>query len=230
MIAALRSCPEPDEVHVWRAPLDVDPADLAHLSASLARAEREHADSFRFDRDRSRNGAARGWLRHLLGGYLGVEPAALRFVLDSGGKPRLAQREGDWLRFSVTHSEGLALYAIANGREVGVDVERILGSFPVDAVAVRFFSREEQAQLRALPRTLQVRAFYECWTRKEAYLKGIGLGLTGLERSATDDSEWSVHAIDAGSQYAAAVAVAGSARVSATPSTLSLEPALAALR
>jgi 4'-phosphopantetheinyl transferase len=210
--ASARCWPSADEVHIWQTELDLGRHELGDLYAYLSTEERGRADRYRHDRDRVRCIAARGWLRYLLGSYVGGNPRALVFVQDENGKPRLGGVTGDWLRFNVSHSEGTAVYAVACGREVGVDVERVRDDVPVEVVR-RFFSETEQDALAALPAGLQLRGFFECWTRKEAYLKALGVGLSGLARSDADAANWSLHSVDAGPGFAAALAVAGSADV-----------------
>lgn len=221
MKISTRSWPGADEVHVWQTELDLGHHELGDLDAYLSTEERDRADRYRHERDRVRYIAARGWLRYLLGSYVGGNPRALVFVQDEHGKPRLGGVIGEWLRFNVSHSEGTAVYAVSRGREVGVDVERVRGDVPVEVVR-RFFSETEQDALAALPAGLQLRGFFECWTRKEAYLKALGVGLSGLARSDADAANWSLHSVDAGPGFAAALAVAGSADVPAAAKRLHL--------
>lgn len=244
-MAAL-AAPGDAEVHVWRAPLDVDAATLGALAQALSPDEREREQRLRAPRDRDRFAAARGWLRRLLGAYLGTDPAALRFAEGAHGKPRLAPGFPAWLRFSVTHSAGLAAYAVARGREVGADVERIREDLDIDAVARRFFSARERDELGSLPAPQRLRASFDCWTRKEAYLKGVGAGLllpledfdvavralgpsriTAREPFGAAWRDWTVHPLAVGAGYAGAVAVEGGA-VSVPATAQSLPERLAA--
>lgn len=167
-----------DEVHVWRARLDVPPTRAERLLGLLARDERERAERFHFQRDRDRFIAARGLLRSILGGYLNVEPGSLRFDYGARGKPSLApEHNPEGLRFNVSHSQGVALFAVARGRELGVDVERVSARVACEEIAARFFSARESARLFELPEGLRAEAFFNCWTRKEAYIKARGEGL-----------------------------------------------------
>lgn len=167
-----------DEVHVWRAWLDVEPDEFTRLAVTLAPDERGRSSRFRFVRDRRRFITARGILRHILARYVGRDPAALRFRYGPAGKPTLAYDSGaDDLRFNVSHSHGMALYSLANRRETGVDVEWVQARIPSEPIAERFFSAREAAVLRALPDSARAEAFFTCWTRKEAYVKGRGDGL-----------------------------------------------------
>src|SRR5262249_54022604 len=157
-----------DEVHVWRAPLDLSEVDVYHLWSILAGDERQRAERYFFEKDRRHFVAARGLLRVLLGRYLTQTPQQLRFTYGSHGKPALAtDTRGEPLHFNVSHSHGLALYALTRGRELGVDVERIRPAVAQETIAEHFFSSREVTVLRALPIALQSTAFFACWTRKE---------------------------------------------------------------
>ena len=166
-------------VHVWSAALDHSDADTARFldADEIARAGRFH-----FERDRRHYAAARGWLRVLLSRYLDSQPAALRFDYGPRGKPFLANSEAR-LRFNVSHSHGRALLAFALDREVGIDLEagaRLGDDWP--NLVRRVFSPREQAELAMIPPSRQREAFLNGWTRKEAYLKATGLGITeGLQ-------------------------------------------------
>lgn len=208
------------DVDLWRAELDLDQLQLSAFSSTLSADEIDRSRRFHRSVDGRRFVARRGWLRRILGDYLGVHPDVLQFVYDVNGKPRLAAAAHRRLNFSMSHSGGLAVYAVCRDRDVGVDVERISQDVDVEAVARRYFSKTEQDALTALPTTLQLHAFYECWTRKEAYLKALGVGLSGLERFDADAPNWSLHSIDAGSGYAAAVAVGCVAEVTRLRHTL----------
>jgi 4'-phosphopantetheinyl transferase len=163
-----------DELHVWHAMLDLDPAVVERLYSLLCADERERAARFRFERDRGRYIVGRGLLRKLLGRYLALEPEQLSFEYSSYQKPRLAQPGP---RFNISHSGPVALFAFTNIAEVGIDVELDNADFAQERIAERFFSPAEVAALRSLPPQLQARAFLTCWTRKEAFVKARGDGL-----------------------------------------------------
>jgi 4'-phosphopantetheinyl transferase len=210
----------PDEVHVWRASLD---RPLSGLDALLSADERARADRFRFDRDRSRFVAARGLLRELLARYTGVAPARLTFRYGAFEKPFL-DGPGPW--FNVSHSGPLALFAVGARAELGIDVERFDPEFVAGRIPEHFFSAAEVRALRSLPVDEQARAFLTCWTRKEAFIKARGDGLSlaldsfdvtlepgrpaALLRtawSASEPAEWSVVDLsDPAGEYAAALA------------------------
>jgi 4'-phosphopantetheinyl transferase len=218
-----------EEVHVWRAALSRTPEETERLAGLLSDDETRRAGRFRSPRDRSGFVVARGTLREILSLYVGRPPRLLKFDYNPFGKPELTRApSGTRLRFNLSHAGGLALYAVTAGREVGVDVEAIRQGVPCEALAASFFSRREAAALLALPARNRARAFFECWARKEAYIKGRGEGLSlpldsfdvtlapgepaallctrGDEREA---ARWWLGELAAGPGYAAAVAVEG---------------------
>lgn len=168
-----------DEIHLWRAFLD-RPLDDG-FGRCLSADEIQRANRFYRARDRQRYVAARGLLRSILSLYVEDDPENLRFSYGSHGKPALITTKSGVptdVQFNLSHSGGLALYALARGREVGVDVEEIREIPDADAVSKRFFSREECHALQSLPDRKRAAGFFRCWTRKEAYVKGIGTGLS----------------------------------------------------
>jgi len=168
-----------DEIHVWQASLDQPPSQLQSFFDNLAADEQARAERFYFKRDREHFVVARGVLRAILGGYLNRTPKSLSFCYGPHGKPALAgEYGGDAIRFNVSHSHAVALYAVTRGREVGIDVEHIRFNLPVAEIAEQFFSRREAAMLRSLPTELQHQAFFRCWTLKEAYIKALGVGFS----------------------------------------------------
>jgi 4'-phosphopantetheinyl transferase len=167
------------EVHVWLGALDVPPERLQELRAVLNADELARADRLLQAHHRVHSAAARGYLRTLLGRYLEVAPQSVEFQFNSFGKPSLSGAlAAGGLRFNVSHSHGLALFAFAQGRELGVDLEKIRPDFATVEIAGRFFSAAESARLRTLAPEERARAFFECWTRKEAYIKARGDGLS----------------------------------------------------
>jgi 4'-phosphopantetheinyl transferase len=174
-----------DEVHVWCAVLERPAAELERLARLLSGDEQERAARFRLAPVREQFVVARACLRSLLGGYLGVEPGRVVFSLGPQGKPRLASpAPSPPLFFNLSHSHGLALVALALVGEVGVDVEQLRPQTNNLELAERFFSPPEAAALRALPAWQREEAFFHVWTRKEAFMKATGFGLShGLERS-----------------------------------------------
>jgi len=166
-----------DEVHLWRFDLDEMILDGLALEPRLSAEERERARRFHFMRDRERYLAGRAALRGILAGYLDARPETLRFVRAPQGKPALLAAL-DGLEFNLTHADWCAVVAVARGRRVGVDVEGIrLGHSGMD-VARRFFAHAEVDALLGAPPEEQAATFVRCWTRKEAYVKARGDGLS----------------------------------------------------
>ncbi|HEX8127503.1 MAG TPA: 4'-phosphopantetheinyl transferase superfamily protein [Pyrinomonadaceae bacterium] len=217
------------EVHLWRASLVQTPDALDRLQATLAPDESAKAARYHFRRDRDHYIAARGLLRRLLGLYLARPPESLQFTYGAYGKPSLAGASGTQdLRFNLSHSHELALYAFARGREVGVDLEQVRAEFAGDDIAARFFSAREVCMLQTLPAEARTHAFFNCWTRKEAYIKARGEGLShpldefdvslipgepaallGTRGDPSELTRWSLHSLDVGEAYAAAVVIQG---------------------
>jgi 4'-phosphopantetheinyl transferase len=161
------------------ARLDVAPAGIPAFSAILSKDEQRRADRFAFERDRCRFTVARATLRRLLAQRLGVQPESVELTYGPHGKPALAPAcAANDLRFNVSHSEDVAVYAFAHGREVGIDVEAIRTIDNADGIAARFFSRRENATYRALDPQDRPLGFFNCWTRKEAFVKALGAGLS----------------------------------------------------
>ena len=220
---------DPDEVHVWRAPLELTAEQLAQCWLTLAPDEQQRAGRFHFERDHHRFTAAHGVLRALLGRYLRLSPQELKFSTGPWGKPALRSESRPMpLHFNLSHSHQLALYAFTLNRETGVDVEFIRPDFASPGMARSFFSPREVAQLGSLPEAEQMQAFFNCWTRKEAYIKARGEGLSlpldqfdvsllpgepaRLLRMLSDEREtlrWRMAALQPGPDYAGAVAVEG---------------------
>lgn len=195
------------EVHIWRASLDVSPETSARLYATLSDDERSRSARFRFLRDRQRFVAAHGVLRELLGRYLETRAERISYAYNAFGKPALGPAFDGRFKFNLSHSAGLALIAIATDAEVGVDLEYLRARSDYADIARYFFSAAEADQLRALPDPLYADAFLACWTKKEAYLKACGNGLTGSLDGfsiplTTDPTEVSVD-LDASSNDAA---------------------------
>lgn len=218
------------KVHVWRIGLEQQDDLLERFRGTLEPEELDRASRFRFERLQRHFVVSRGFLRNVLARYMEVRPQDLRFVYNDYGKPSLAGQQS--LRFNMSHSHEVALVAVARDAALGVDVEYIRADFASEEIAKRFFSRREVETLTSLPREEIVAAFFRCWTRKEAYIKAIGKGLSQqldrfdvtlapyepaalLQADAEDTSSWSLSDIDVGSDYASALAVEG------TPSVIS---------
>ncbi len=167
------------EIHVWRADLNVTKQLLKKLKDTLQKVETDRANRFHFEKDRHHFIAARGALRVILGNYLNIQPRNLNFTYNTHGKPRIANElDQNHVNFNLSHSHGIALYAVTLGREVGIDIERVRTNLSFEKIAKRFFSPLEFQTLMALPLSERVAGFFNCWTRKEAYIKAIGEGLS----------------------------------------------------
>jgi 4'-phosphopantetheinyl transferase len=164
-----------DIVDIYLMDLDRAESDLDRLSTLLDRAETERAGQFRFPRDRRRYIARHGRLRELLSQYVGLSPGSIRFVCNQFGKPSV--RDSD-LQFNLSHSNDVCLVAVARGQELGCDIEWCDPAFPSAQIARAFFSPAEAGALAELDRDQQLEAFYNCWTRKEAYIKARGYGVS----------------------------------------------------
>lgn len=171
--------PAADEARVWLAHLDLAAATVDRLVAVLSPDERERAVRFHFRRDAMRWIVARATLREILGAYLETEPVAIAFTYGPKGKPALVVEEGRAdLQFSISHSADLAAFAVTVGVPVGVDVERLREVDDMEQIAARTFSVRECSALRSLPPEQRAAGFFNCWTRKEAYIKALGEGLS----------------------------------------------------
>lgn len=218
-----------NEVHVWRAVLDVSTAELERLARLLSSDEQARARRFRFQKDQEHFIAARGILREILSRYLDRDAAQLLFDYGPFGKPGLAPGSGaDGLCFSLSHSQGLALFAVTRDREIGVDLEQIQTNFAWELVAGQLFSKREVSALRSLPATMGCEAFFDYWTCREAFVKAKGDGLghplddseSSLIREKSADLKctvggrqetrrWSIEKLFLETGYAAALAVGG---------------------
>ena len=168
-----------DAIEIVITRLDTRPEAVRALAQWLSAEERRRADRYKFDRDRRRFIVARARLRQLLAVRLMTRPEAVELVYAGNGKPALAQRSGetDW-RFNVSHSDEMAVYAFCQGREVGIDIEAIRKVRDADAIVSHFFSRCEQEAYLALDPGEKMLGFFNCWTRKEAFVKALGHGLS----------------------------------------------------
>lgn len=168
-----------DDVHIWRAHLVADELHIAHDARFLAADESERAARFVFARDRRRFIVTRSVLRRLLGSYLDVAPADIRVDYAPNGKPVLAPpQDASGITFNVSHARDWALMAFVRGRRVGIDLEFVRPLDDMHQVAAHVFSSREMAAFRGLPPEQQPAAFYAGWTRKEAFIKAVGAGMS----------------------------------------------------
>jgi 4'-phosphopantetheinyl transferase len=215
-----------DEVHVWRASLDQPAADYTML---LSSDERARADRFRFEQERRRFIVGRGALRIILGRYLNSPPEKIKFEYHAHGKPSLPDRLLPLeIRFNLSHSEDMALLAVTQNREVGIDIESLRRNLDAGNLANQFFSPAERAELEALPSDRKLASFFSGWTRKEAYLKARGEGMTypldqftvsmdcdkpaellDVKDDPRELSRWSLHTLAPAPGYIGALVVEG---------------------
>ncbi len=163
------------DVHIWQ----IDLTRKQHgIDSMLSLTEHERAARFHFEQDRVKFKTARAALRSILGRYLHASPSDLKFGQTEYGKPFLEDSTDDLLRFNLSHAGDMALLAVTRAREIGIDVELMRSDFATDEVAQNFFSSSEVAELAGLSPKEKTRAFFNCWTRKEAYVKALGEGLS----------------------------------------------------
>ncbi len=217
---------EPHQIHLWLAEVDaVSQPQLQQLSCSLSPDEQQRAAKFHFALHRRRFIANRGIVRSLLGAYLHCHPKAVVFNYGAYGKPLIANpnhRLG--LQFNVSHSDRLCLIAIAQQHQVGIDLEQHRVLTDLNALAQRFFTVSECAAIQTLPDIQKPMAFFQYWTGKEALLKGLGVGLSGLaqielsittgqvgwvtpQASRLSQQEWMVELFTPAPDFTAAIAI-----------------------
>lgn len=170
----------PGEIHLWLVDLAPDASVVRTLGTWLEDEEKHRAERFRFEVHRRRFIVRRGRLRQLLAAYQGLEPAAVRFEYGEKGKPALSESQKDHrpLEFNLTDSEDLALIAFTRDLEIGADIEVLRPMPDAHSIAKSFFAAGEREALADVSEPETARAFFHCWTRKEAYIKAIGEGLS----------------------------------------------------
>lgn len=218
-----------DEIHVYRVFLDQPEKDIHWLKGILAPRERARTQRFHFRQDRQRYVVGRASLRMLLARYLNVAPQRLEFHYGRHGKPELTTcGQASTVSFNVTHSGGIALFAITRTAAIGVDVERIRPLLEADGMADRYFAHAEKEALRSLSGPARELAFFLCWTRKEAYMKAIGLGMSipldsfavsvaptdparllHIHGSVEDAARWSLYTLSPNAGFVSTVAAEG---------------------
>jgi 4'-phosphopantetheinyl transferase len=211
-----------NELHVWRASLDLAAEVRERLQGSLNSEEKSRAERFLVAEAREQFVAARGILRELLGAYVGVDPQSVALSYRPKGKPWLSPDYNSTVCFNVSHSHGMGLFVFARNREVGVDIEYVKENFRGMEIASHFFSEREIAALAQLPRERMGEAFFGYWTRKEAYVKAHGQGLSipldsftvefsRSEQVLSDETgaRWSCYALEVAPGFAASVVAEG---------------------
>jgi len=217
-----------DDVHVWLLPLNDYVAHFDWFLQCLAPEELEKVWHYYFQKDREHFAATRAMSKAILGGYLNVTAKEVQFLYNAFGKPYLADPGPMDLRFNLSHSNDLALLAVARGRDVGIDLEYRRHEVANQSIAKQFFSPAEVESLAKLPKNMQLEAFFKYWTCKEAYIKAIGIGLSfpldkftislnlsgepKLSEVAGNNEEtnrWVLWDVSPNSQYSAAVVAGG---------------------
>lgn len=165
-----------NEVHLWRANLQISSQQIKELTNSLSADEKTRAERFRFAQHRNRFIAARGFLRQILSSYLEIASQEIIFNYSDRGKPNLFNNQ---LQFNISHSQDLALYGLINNYLIGIDVEYLRNDLKCDQIATRFFSDRESQLIKSFNKEQQTQSFFHLWTAKEAYLKATGEGLIG---------------------------------------------------
>jgi len=166
---------EEDTIHLLRASLDPPPVAMGVLERVISREERARAERFRFGALRRRHVVSRGLLRMVLGEVLDQPPEGVKLVREAHGKPAMAS---GGLGFNLSHSGDDLLIGLVGEGRLGVDLERVRSFSDLEALARRTFAEEEIAELLALPPDMRARAFFRGWTRKEAFIKAVGGGLS----------------------------------------------------
>ncbi len=216
------------QVHLWRLDLEALRGHESRWNEVLSPDELSRSARFHFPRDRQHFVASRAVLRTILGAYLDKQPARLNFIYSKKEKPFVDPIEGSDVTFNVSHSGGVALMAFTRVREIGVDIEHLRPDVDLESIAGRFFSAEEQKQFSALSAEDKGEAFFRCWTRKEAYIKATGDGLSlplnqfdvaltptrdncllATRPDSTEASRWLLKEVPGGTGYVAALCVRG---------------------
>ena len=216
-----------NEVHIYFASVNLSKPYIDTLRKNLIDEESQKAIKFVFEKDRVRYTIARGILREILGSYLSVEPKEVNFSVNKYGKLSIDRKYHQTnLNFNLSHSGDMIVYGVIKDKKIGVDVENIRSTDSCEDIINRFCSGHEICEFNMLPAHIKQRAFFNCWTRKEAYIKALGLGLyyplehfsvsltPGKDAELTYDknydiSDWSLKEIISNDQYVGAVAVEG---------------------
>lgn len=214
------------QVDIWHIELAQNEQVIRACRERLSADEIERADRFYFEKDRRHFTVAHAALRQILAGYTGAAPQEIEFSFGSKGKPELLPV--GLIKFNLSHSGNMALIGVAHGVALGVDIEFVKSDFGGQEIAERFFSRHEVSTLLALPVEERTQAFFSCWTRKEAYIKALGEGLSlpldsfdvafgpgvlpallRVDALAEELLRWSLYDIPVPPEYKAALVVEG---------------------
>ena len=220
---------ETDQVHVWRICLDLQEQNSTKYAYILSENEANKAEKFYFEVDRIRYKVMRTTVRMVLGNYLGIAPGDLEIAYSQYGKPYISttSMKKD-IHFNLSHAGDVGLIAVATSRHIGVDLELVRQESSIESIAKRFFTPEEAGHLLSLPASLQPEAFFTCWTRKEAFVKARGEGLSipldqfevsfypnntpkllCVRNDPGESGRWSMFHLDPGVDYVGALVVEG---------------------
>ncbi len=218
----------PSELHVWRAWLDQDDHHQSDHQSLLSHAEIDVANKFFFARDRNRYINSRGILRCILGRYLSTEPHEITIDRGEHGKP-LLEKSPYQMEFNLSHSRGLGIFVFAIGKRIGIDVEYIRPLSDYEQIAKFFLTSNEMEALCQLPEEIRLQGFYKAWTRKEAFVKALGVGIGNalhkfevsvspfeeptineIHQGIKDVSHWKLLDLEPAPSYVAALAVEAS--------------------
>ncbi len=218
-----------NQVDIWQIDIGGEADSIQERRSLLSPDEAERADRFHFERHRRRFVKARAAMRQILAGYTGIRAKELTFSYGAKGKPHLSgEAENLGIKFNLSHSHDAAILAVTRGLTAGIDIEWINPEFATEEIAERFFAQEEVERLQALPVAERADGFFACWTRKEAYIKALGDGLSvpldsfevafgpgvpaALLQVKTDPGEvarWSMYDLEVTQGYRAALVVQG---------------------
>jgi 4'-phosphopantetheinyl transferase len=166
------------EIHVWSGRLTASDDRILHFYLTLSAEEKERAKTFRFEQHRKAYITSRGLLRSILASYQRLCPETISFEYGSKGKPYLKRGYAPSLYFNLAHADEFGLYGFCQNSEIGVDLERVREIPDAEVIAKRLFTHREHIELLSLPSEVRTKAFLYCWTRKEAFIKATGEGLS----------------------------------------------------
>jgi 4'-phosphopantetheinyl transferase len=216
-----------EETHIWNADLDQPVSTIRSLGSLLSLEEKKRAERFHFEKHRNRFIVCHGLLRVLLSHYIGIKPDHIQFSYGQNGKPALPEMLNNCdIRFSLSNSRGFCLFAISRCREIGVDIEFIGRSLDCDQIINNFFTEKEKCSFYCLNKKQKEKAFFKIWTKKEALLKALGIGLSlplnsfsvslsdheivelpSVEGFLKKETMWEVNVLNAYKEYSASWAI-----------------------
>ena len=212
---------KPNEIQIKTASLERSSDEVAALRALLSPKELTRADRYKFEKHRRRFTVARGLLRETLASYLDIDPVDVAFEYGKHGKPYLPPEllSKQFIQFNVSHSHELSVFALGLQHDIGVDIEYMKPQRDLVGLARRYFHPDEIDELSNLPQEQELQGFYNTWSRKEAFIKALGVGLhypldsfcvsltpgAPVSLNHTEDDDWAIHALDLPEGYAGAI-------------------------